>query len=316
MQSYFTMLDLKRLRLLRELAHRGTIGAVATALDYSPSAVSQQLALLEKEAGVPLLERAGRNVRLTAAAQTLVGHTDALLARVEAAEADLQAAADQVTGTVRVATFQSAGLFLLAPALGQLAKRHPALRVEVTDTEPELSMPTLALGGLDLVLGDEYPFHPRPPDDRLHLEPLLEERFRLLLPVGHPEAAHGGPVSLRTLAGDPWAAGKADTHYAELMTRACRALGGFEPDIRHRSNDLLILLTLVANGLAVTLLPDLVRPEREPGAVARDVAEAPLTRTVFGAVRRGSEHRPGINAVMEALRETAAGLRSGAMPAP
>ena len=121
MQSYFTMLDLRRLRLLRELAHRGTIGAVASALDYSPSAVSQQLALLEKEAGVPLLERAGRNVRLTAAAQTLVGHTDALLARVEEAEADLQATAEQITGTVRVATFQSAGLFLLAPALRRLA---------------------------------------------------------------------------------------------------------------------------------------------------------------------------------------------------
>src|SRR6201995_5810456 len=96
------MLDLRRLRLLRELAARGTIGAVADALSYSPSAVSQQLAQLEKEAGVPLLERFGRNVRLTAAAQTLVSHTDALLARVEMAEADLQAAALQVTGTVRV----------------------------------------------------------------------------------------------------------------------------------------------------------------------------------------------------------------------
>ena len=100
------------------------------------------------------------------------------------------------------------------------------------------------------------------------------------------------------------------------MTRACRALGGFEPDIRHRSNDLLILLTLVANGLAVTLLPDLVRPEREPGAVARDVAEAPLTRTVFGAVRRGTERRPGDQRGDGGAAETAAGLRSEATPAP
>ena len=101
------------------------------------------------------------------------------------------------------------------------------------------------------------------------------------------------------------------------MIRACRALGGFEPDIRHRSNDLLMLLTLVANGLAVTLLPDLVRPEREPGAVARDVAEAPLTRTVFGAIRRGSERAARRSTrCWQALRETAAGLRSGATPAP
>src|ERR671920_375500 len=158
------MLDLRRLRLLRELSARGTIGAVAEALSYSPSAVSQQLAQLEREAGVPLLERVGRNVRLTAAAQTLVAHTDALLARMEEAEADLEATAEQITGTVRVAAIQSAGLYLLAPALRRLAREHPALRVEVADDEPELTMPTLALGGLDLVLGDEYPFHPRPPD--------------------------------------------------------------------------------------------------------------------------------------------------------
>jgi DNA-binding transcriptional LysR family regulator len=310
------MLDLRRLRLLRELAHRGTIGAVANALDYSPSAVSQQLALLEKEAGVKLLERAGRNVRLTAAAQILVGHADALLARVEEAEADLEATAEQITGTVRIAAIQSAGLFLLAPALRRLSRDHPALRVEVTDAEPELTMPTLALGGLDVVLGDEYPFHPRPPDDRLTLEPLLEERFRILLPADHPQAAHGGPVPLATLKHDAWAAGKEPGYYSELTIRACRALGGFEPDIRHRSNDLLMLLTLVANGQCVTLLPDLVQPDREPSVVARVVAEDPLTRTVYGAIRRGSERRPAINAVLAALRETAAGLRSAATPAP
>src|SRR3954463_16477826 len=101
MYFFLTMLDLHRLRLLRELNARGTIGAVALALDYSPSAVSQQLSLLEKEAGVPLLERAGRNVRLTAAAQTLVTHTDALLARMEEAESDLEATAEQITGTAR-----------------------------------------------------------------------------------------------------------------------------------------------------------------------------------------------------------------------
>ena len=152
-----------RLRLLRELDGRGTIGAVADALSYSPSAVSQQLALLEREAGVPLLERAGRNVRLTAAAQRLVLHTDALMARMEEAEADLEATAEQITGTVRVAAIQSAGLYLLAPTLRRLAEQHPALRVEVTDAEPEASMPGLALGTLDLVLADEYPFLPRPP---------------------------------------------------------------------------------------------------------------------------------------------------------
>src|SRR3954471_3705250 len=115
------MLNLRRLRLLRELAARGTIGAVAEALSYSPSAVSQQLAQLEREAGVPLLERAGRNVRLTAAAQRLVVHTAALLARVEEAEAALGAPAEQITGARRGAAIQSAGLYLLAPSLRRLS---------------------------------------------------------------------------------------------------------------------------------------------------------------------------------------------------
>jgi DNA-binding transcriptional LysR family regulator len=280
---------------------------VAEALSYSPSAVSQQLAQLEREAGVPLLERAGRNVRLTAAAQTLVGHTEALLARLEEAEADLEATAEQITGTLRVATIQSAGLYLLAPALQRLSREHPALRVEVFDAEPEDTMPSLALGTLDLVLGDEYPFLPRPPDPRIDTEPLVEEHFRVLLARTHPLAADGGPVALKALRHEPWAVGKEGSHYGELTIRACRALGGFEPDVRHRSNDLLMLLALVAAGQAVTLLPDLVRVDREPDAVARDVAEAPLTRTVFSAIRRGSARRPALIALRSALRATATG---------
>jgi DNA-binding transcriptional LysR family regulator len=298
------MLDLRRLRLLRELSARGTIGAVAEALSYSPSAVSQQLALLEREAGVPLLERVGRNVRLTAAAQTLVGHTEALLARVEAAEADLAATAEQITGTLRVATIQSPGLYLLAPALQRLAREHPALRVEVSDAEPETTLPALALGTLDMVLGDDYPFVPQPPDPRVDFEPLLEEHFRLVLPRDHPLAGSGEPVPLRALGDEPWAVGKEGTHYAELMLRACRGLGGFEPDVRHRSNDLLILLALVAAGQAVTLLPELVGAERDPRVVVRDVAEAPLTRTVFSAIRPGSARRPALIALRAALRAT------------
>jgi DNA-binding transcriptional LysR family regulator len=297
------MLDLRRLRLLRELAARGTIGAVAESLSYSPSAVSQQLAALEKEAGVKLLERAGRNVRLTAAAQTLVGHADALLARVEEAEADLAATAGQVTGTVRIAAFQSAGLFLLAPALKRLSTKHPALRAEVEDAEAETTLPSLALGAIDLVLGDEYPLVPRKPDPRIEVQPLLREQFRVVLPAGHPLAQDGAPVPLAALRDEPWAGGKPDGDYAELTVRACRSLGGFEPEIRHRSNDLLIILALVAAGQAVTLLPDLVGPERDPAVAVRDVAEGPIERTVFTAIRRSSTRRPALIALRSALEE-------------
>ena len=217
---------------------------------------------------------------------------------------------------MRVAAIQSAGLYLLAPALRRLAAEHPALRVEVTDAEPETSMPALALGTLDLVLGDQYPFLPLPPDPRLDLEPLLEEQFRIMLPVEHPLAGarRAGARSPRCATSRGRSASPT-AHYGELTIRACRALGGFEPDVRHRSNDLLMLLALVANGQAVTLLPDLVRADREPSVVIRDVAEAPLTRTVFGAIRHGSARRPALNALRAALRDTAAGLRSAATPA-
>src|ERR671927_743302 len=130
------MLELRRLRLLRELHERGTIAAVADALQFTPSAVSQQLAMLEREAGVRLLERVGRGVRLTDPALVLVEHADALLERAALAEADLAAAAGTVAGRGRIASFQSASLNLAAPAMAALARDAPALRCELIEAEP------------------------------------------------------------------------------------------------------------------------------------------------------------------------------------
>src|ERR687889_1965588 len=154
------MLDLRRLRLLRELHERGTIAAVADALQFTPSAVSQQLAMLEREAGVRLLERAGRGVRLTDAGLVLVGHAAALLERAARAEADLAAAAGEVSGRGRIAGFQSVMLRLALPAIERLAREAPGLRCELVEAEPEQAIPALALGDLDLVLGDEWEHQP------------------------------------------------------------------------------------------------------------------------------------------------------------
>src|SRR3954451_25026700 len=154
------MLDLRRVRLLRELAARGTIAAVAEALQFTPSAVSQQLAILEREAGVPFLERAVRGVRLTDAALTLVDHADALLERAALAEADLAAAAAPVTGRGRIPAFQSVALNLALPAMQALARDAPRLRCELVEAEPEHALPALALGDVDLVLGDECQHQP------------------------------------------------------------------------------------------------------------------------------------------------------------
>src|SRR5918994_377865 len=140
------MLELRRLRLLRELSQRGTIAAVADALQFTPSAVSQQLAMLEREAGVRLLERAGRGVRLTDAARVLVDHAHALLERAALAEADLAAAAGAVAGRGRIGAFQSVALQIALPAISALASEAPRLRCELVETEPEQALPALALG--------------------------------------------------------------------------------------------------------------------------------------------------------------------------
>src|SRR4051794_23427576 len=143
------MLDLRRLRMLRELHERGTIAAVADALQFTPSAVSQQLALLEREAGVQLLERVGRNVRLTDPALVLVEHAEALLDRSALAEADLAAAEGTVAGRGRIAAFQSVMLNLAIPAAKALARDAPRVRCELIEAEPEHALPALALGDID-----------------------------------------------------------------------------------------------------------------------------------------------------------------------
>jgi DNA-binding transcriptional LysR family regulator len=181
------MLDLRRLRLLRELARRGTIAAVAEALSYSPSAVSQQLAALEKEAGMRLLEPAGRRVRLTAQAGLLVAHTEILLEEMERAEAALAQSLSEIAGTLRVAAFQTAVLTLVPPALTRLEPQHPSLRVEVPELEPEAALPALAAGEFDLVLGEEYPGHPLPRPHETERHDLLTDELRLITPAGWSE---------------------------------------------------------------------------------------------------------------------------------
>jgi DNA-binding transcriptional LysR family regulator len=299
------MLDLRRLRLLRELRDRGTVGAVAAALDYSPSAVSQQLRVLESETGAELLERSGRRIRLTESGLTLARHAERLLAAAEEAEAELAAADGSVTGMVRIAAFQTATLALMPPALSELALTHPQLRLEVIEAEPEEALHDLALGELDLVIADEWEYVPRVRLEGLLREELLREGVRLVLPAGHPLATGGEPVRLAALAEAPWACGPPPSAHDKLVQRACRVLGGFSPDVRHRSTDLLVLFTLVRSGHAVTLLPDLVRAEDDSTLAVRDLAEGPLTRLVFTAVRAATAERPALAAVRASLRRAA-----------
>ena len=213
------MLDLRRLRLLRELHERGTVAAVADALQFTPSAVSQQLAVLEREAGVPLLEKAGRTLRLTDAALVLVGHAEALLERAAIAEADLAAAAGTVAGRGRIAAFESVALGIALPAIEALGRDAPRLRCELVEAEPEQALPALALGDLDLVLADEWSPQPRSLPDGVVRHALPGDPVRIVLPAAHPLAErHPEAVPLAELAGEPWATGAAGMGWEE-MTR-------------------------------------------------------------------------------------------------
>ena len=149
------MLDVRKLRLLRELALRGTLAEVAAALNYSPSAVSQQLSALEKEAGVELLSKAGRRVQLTPQAEILVARTTELLDVLERAESDLAASLSTVTGTVRVAVFQSAALALLPEVLGTMRREHPEVRVEMVQAEPERALHETWAREFDVVVAEQ-----------------------------------------------------------------------------------------------------------------------------------------------------------------
>jgi DNA-binding transcriptional LysR family regulator len=298
------MLDVRKLRLLRELHARGTVAAVAEALAYTPSAVSQQLAQLQREAGVALTERVGRRLRLTEAGLRLVGHADALLAQLEEAEADLQAAAGAVGGTLRVASLQTPLISLVPGAHAVLRRRHPDLRLELREMEPEEALPALALGELDAAVAEDYDFAPRRVYPDLLKEELGGDEVVLALPEGHPAAADGGAVALADLAGDPWITANEGTRFGQMVERACRG-AGFEPDVHHRCNDALIMLSLVAAGAGVALVPSLVRPEGRPGIVVRHVGDYDLSRTIFLFTRRSGRQRPGLEALAGALREAA-----------
>jgi DNA-binding transcriptional LysR family regulator len=292
------VLDLHRLRLLRELDRRGTITAVAQALSFSPSAVSQQLATLEREAGVRLLAPAGRRVRLTPQAEILVHHASVLLEEMEKAESALARSRDETAGTLRVAAFQTAVLSLIPPALTRLQGQHPHLRVEVTELEPDAALPAMVAGDYDLVMAEEYPGRPLPHSRDTERHDLLTDELLLVTPSGWPEE------SLEALAERPFVMEPATTPAGQWASAACRQ-AGFEPDVRYATTDLQIHLRLVEEQLAVALLPELSGARDRRATKVRPLPERPMRR-IFSAVRRGASDRPAVHAFTEALARSRA----------
>lgn len=296
---------MKRLRLLWELSARGTVVQVAEALNYSPSAVSQQLALLEKEVGTPLLRRVGRTLELTAAAEALVAETEELLAGLERAETAAHRVRGEVAGRVRVAVFQTAVLAFMPQTLRRLRTEYPNLRVEMVQHEPETALHETRVRGFDLVVAEQYPGHATAQFDGLDHAPLTYDSIQLALPrVGAGDAEFDLVESLADAAGLPWVMeprGAASRHWAE---QACRS-AGFEPDVRYETADLQAHVRLIESGNAVALLPGLVRAESRLRMV--DLPGDPQ-RSIFTAARISNAEAPAVLAVRETLAIEAASL--------
>ena len=288
------MFEVRRLRLLRELQLRGTLAAVAQALSYSPSTISQQLAQLEKDAGVALLEPDGRRVRLTPYGEVLAAHAARVLDLDEAVRAELASVQPGLT-PVRVAVMQTAAQAILPRALDLIAQREPALRVEVAEVPPELGLFELNARTFDLVVAEQYPGQTRAHAPTVHREPLGSDPVRLALPPDDPEA------ELRDLRERAWVMEPEGTAARQWAVQQCRA-AGFEPDVRYELADLNAQVRLVAAGHAVGMLPDLLWTETSPPVRLVPLPGNPA-RDLFTAVRAAATGRPGVRTVHEALRD-------------
>ncbi|HEX2044033.1 MAG TPA: LysR family transcriptional regulator [Gaiellaceae bacterium] len=293
------MLDVRRMRMLREVALRGSIAAAAHSLSFTPSAVSQQLAKLEREAGVALLDRGPRSVRLTHAGRALVAHTEGILERLAEAEAELRELAGEEPA-LRVGSITTAGASILPAALTGLAAARPETAVTVTEADPLVSLARLRARELDVALVFEYDHVPLPRDERVELEVLVEEEMRVVLPAGHP-AARARAVRLLDLADDPWIKSTNRSSCNPFTERACRA-AGFEPRIAVEFDDYTAMQNLVAAGVGVAFAPDMGLRRPNPGVAVRPIAFGAPRRRVLVAFRVGEGDRPALAGMLAALR--------------
>lgn len=282
-----------RLLLLRELQLRGTITAVAEALNYAPSTVSQQLAQLENEVGAPLLQADGRRVRLTAQGETVAAHAGEMLALEERARSDIDVD-NPMPAPVRIAALQTSARALLPRMLSLLDTTHPGMRVEIAVVPPEEGLFEVEARGFDLVIAEQYPGHTRqhvPGLDRVRLG-----RDPIRLAAGPASSV----TSLADAAGEAWVMEPVGTAVHTWSVQQCRA-AGFEPDVRYSAADLLAQVRLISSGRAVGLLPEQLLAGDESPVRLIDLPGSP-TREIFTAARESSVESRGVVAVRTALQ--------------
>ncbi|HEY4429182.1 MAG TPA: LysR family transcriptional regulator [Solirubrobacteraceae bacterium] len=306
------MLNVPRLRVLREVAHRGSFSAAAEALSYTQSAVSQQIATLESEAGMPLLERHPRGVSLTAAGQTLVGHAEGILARLDAADSALAAIAGLRGGRLRMASFPTAGATLMPLAIATFRSSYPDVELMLAEGEPEDIAPRLRAGELDLALLFEFAGETFLEPDMTRLE-LLEDPMYLAIPREH-RLARRENVRLADLAAEPWVQTSRSSPCARHVVRSCHA-AGFEPNVSFESDDYQTVQGLVAAGVGVALIPELALSVVREDIVVRALSPAPPVRQVIAAAPAGARLVPAATTMLGVLRSAAERLKGPGPPA-
>lgn len=298
------MLDVRRLRVLKEVAGKGSFSAAAESLAYTQSAVSQQIAALEREAGMQLLERTARGVHLTEAGRVLVGHADEILRRLADAEAELEAMAGLRGGRLRLVAFPSAGGSIMPEAVARFRDRHPAVEITLAPAEPDDAVDLLRTGEADIGLTIETVWA-QPGDDGLRRTHLLDDPMYIVLPEGHP-LAHKPKVGVKEFAEDAWILGSGDASCpdSQILIRACNA-AGFEPRIAFQSDDYNAIQGFIATGMGISMIPDLALINVRGDVVVRSLgAKAPLRR-ISAITTEGGFCSPAKQAMLDVLVETA-----------
>jgi DNA-binding transcriptional LysR family regulator len=303
-QREVNVLNTQRLRILREVAARGTITAAAEALFLTPPAVSHQLATLEREVGVPLLQRTARSIRLTDAGELLVRRAETILAECESAVAELESFHDEISGSVRVSVFQTVAQSIALPALSALNKRYPRLDLQIRGLEPARSLPALRAGQLDIALSHEWDLVPVEPDPSVDRHDLHSEPAVVLLPRDHRLA--GRPVKMRELASDRWCVAQETASSRQAVERLAQS-AGFEPNVILESDYFRAIGAAVEAGLGVGIAP-LMTDLRGIDIDIQPLADPKMSRRIFAAVRAGSGESPTIRAVLDALKTAAGAL--------
>ncbi|OAH12162.1 LysR family transcriptional regulator [Streptomyces jeddahensis] len=293
------MLDLQRLRALHAVSVHGTVGAAAAALGYTPSAVSQQLAKLERETRTVLLERHGRGVRLTDEACQLADTASELMAIVERAETELEERRGLPAGRLTVAAFASAARGLLPRVLADLAARHPALDARLTEVDPHLSVDLVAKGAVDVAVAHDWDIAPLPAPPGVEQAVIGEDLCDLLVQAGHPLAGRQS-VRREDLKQERWVCQPPGRVCHDWLVRTLRA-AGCEPDIAHQADENPTLVALVAAGLGIALLPRLGRGPLPDGVVEVRLDPVPVRR-LYALWRTGAARRPAIAETVSTLQ--------------